>query len=646
MFNCRNFLALHQCWIFSLVLAIAVFLAFSGSLKNGFVNYDDPDYITNNPEVRSGLTWSNFWWAFQTSHAGNWHPVTWLSHMLDCTSFGLNPAGHHFVSVIFHAFSAVFLFFALNEMTAAPGRSFVTAALFALHPLRVESVAWACERKDVLAAFFGTLTILLYGRWCTNLLREQSRALGYYLAALGTFVLGLMSKSVLVTLPAVLLLLDYWPLGRWRRRDGSLSARRLLLEKLPFLIIAAGAGIWTMLVQHRIGAVKTFADYPIDARVGNAVVSYCRYLLKLFYPTNLAAFYPHPVYWPVVVVIVSACFIATVSFLSVRYRQRHPYFVVGWLWYLITALPVIGLIQVGAQSMADRYTYIPSIGICMCASWGVYSAFESLSWQKQFLRVTALTVIACFAAATVRQVGYWHDSLRLFRHTIAVTEDNPVAHMNLGIALLEAGDRIRGLEELRTSVRIAPNYPDAHLALGTALADTAAYEQAISELDATLRLSPRSAKAYLEAGVVFDKMGKTVEAAKVFERAIQLEPDYADAYNDLGVVLEKLGRLVEAASEYQQALRCAPSHVNAHQNLGALEYHSGRIKEAIAEFTAASQLDPSSAAAHNNLGGALFVAGRYEDAISQYQAALKANPDFPGIQANLKAAIAAKELAK
>ncbi len=363
----------------SILLFVLVFAVFSPAVRNDFVNYDDPDYVTANPRVQQGLTLQNIEWAFRTSHAANWHPVTWLSHMLDCTLYGQTPAGHHFTSIFFHALTTSLLFLLFWKMTGATGRSFVLAAIFGLHPLRVESVAWVCERKDVLAAFFGVCTLWFYAlRNLTGLTGQVWRRF-YYATALICFALGLMSKSMLVTLPFVMLLLDYWPLGRVRdqppTREATASQRKsevrsqwsvvrgLVVEKIPFLALAGATGAITLVVQTHVGAVKTITVYPIAARVGNAFVSYARYLGKFFVPINLAAFYPHPVYWPLISILAAACLLVAISILAVCFVRTYPWLFVGWFWFLGTAAPVIGLIQVGAQSMADRYTYIPLIGL-------------------------------------------------------------------------------------------------------------------------------------------------------------------------------------------------------------------------------------------------------------------------------------------
>ncbi len=561
-------------------------------------------------------------------------------------------------------------------MTGALGRSFVLAAIFGLHPLRVESVAWICERKDVLAAFFAVLTLLFYALWSLTALSGQtdsclsrtkrSPAI-YYGAGLVCFALGLMSKSMLVTLPFVMLLLDYWPLQRagsvilsevegsrgvtlkLSPRDSSTSlgmtARSLsalLIEKLPFFVLATVVGAITLIVQTSVGAVKTIAIYPIDARLGNALISYVRYLGKFFVPINLAAFYPHPVYWPLLSIIGAGCLLIAISIAALHFRHAHPGFFVGWFWFVGMLIPVIGLVQVGAQSMADRYTYLPSIGLAIVVVWSFFDLTRNRSWQKPAVASMSILVLIGCTALTQRQIGVWHDSETLFRHTIAVTGKNPVAHMNLGIALLDRHRSDEGLRELKTAVELAPHYADARLALGTAFEKTGNYEAAIDELDEAIRLNPSAGKPYFEAGVVFENLNHFAEAADLFRKAIQRDPEFAAAHGNLGVALEQTGQIDPAIEEYSRALRLDPNYFDAHQNLGALYFKLNRVEEAKVQFGRAVKLDPGSPVAHNNLAGALFLLGQIDRAIGEYQQALKLKPDYAEARANLNGALRAK----
>lgn len=620
----------------SLLLVALVLAVFLPTLRNGFVNYDDPDYVTSNPRVQQGLTLANASWAFRTDHAANWHPVTWLSHMLDSTLFGQNPAGHHFTSVLLHALTSALLFLLFSKMTGAPLRSFILAALFGLHPLRVESVAWVCERKDVLAGFFGVLTLWFYALWVARF-----RAF-YYVTALVCFALGLMSKSMLVTLPFVMLLLDYWPLRRLRP-DSAISLSTTLYEKLPFFALSAAASAMTLIVQAQAGAVKAVISYPIGARVGNSLVSYCRYLGKLFFPVNLAAFYPHPVYWPVLAIVGASVALLAISITALRLGRTHPWFLVGWLWFLGTAVPVIGLVQVGAQSMADRYTYIPSIGVILVLVWGLFSVANKWRWQRPLLLSISIFALGACAVCTARQIGFWHDSETLFRHAIAVTGKNPVAHMNLGVALMDENRSTEGLSELRKAVELAPDYSDAHLTLGTALEKTGDYDGAIDELDKAIHLDPNSSKAYLEAGVVFEKISRPQQAIPLFRQALGHNPKFVEAHGNLGVALEQTGLLKSALAEFLEAIRLDPNYFDAHQNLGSVYFKLSRIEEARVEFERGVKLKPGAAVAHNNLAGALFLLGRVDQAIAEYRKALKLDPNYSEAQDNLSGALRSKQ---
>jgi tetratricopeptide (TPR) repeat protein len=623
--------------ILPILLFVLVFAVFLPALRNDFVNYDDPDYVTSNPRVQQGLTLENIRWAFQTNHAANWHPITWLSHMLDCALYGQNPIGHHFTSISFHALSTALLFLLFWKTTGASGRSFVLAALFGLHPLRVESVAWVCERKDVLATFFGLLTLWFYVlRNSTSLAGQVSRRF-YYDAALICLALGLMCKSMLVTIPFVMLLIDYWPLRRYGS-ESSVPVATLLAEKIPFFAIVAGASAVTLLVQAHAGAVKTVMLYPIAARAGNAVISYVRYLGKFFLPVNLAVFYPHPVYWPVWSILAALVLLLVISVAAVHLRHRYPWFVIGWLWFIGTAVPVIGLIQVGAQSMADRYTYIPSIGLALIAVWGV----SCLTKQKNALVGMSILALSTCAFMTQRQIGFWRDSETLFRHAVAVTGKNPVAHMNLGVALLDRHRPGEGLRELRRAVELAPHYGEAHLTLGTAFEKTGDYQSAIDELDEAIRLDPGASKPYFEGGVVFEKMGNHRQAIELFRKAIEREPTSA-AHSNLGVALEQTGRFDAAIGEYSLALHLDSSYSDAAQNLGALYFKLNRPEEARTQFEHAVKLEPESAVAHNNLAGALFELGQVDNAIAEYRRALQLKPDYTEARINLDGALKTKQ---
>ena len=664
----------RQTTVFGLLIFLAVLGVYLPAIGNGFVNYDDPDYVILNPHVLGGLTWGGLRWAFRSGYAGNWHPLTWLSHMADCQFYGLIPWGHHLTSVLLHALNAMLLFLVLRQMTGATGRSFMVAALFGLHPLHVESVAWVAERKDVLSTFFLLLTLGAYVKWARPSLPGEAAAGSgnrlFYGLALVCFALGLMGKAMLVTLPFVLLLLDYWPLGRTgaNKRLGD-KPFHLLIEKIPFLALAAADGAVTLAVQGNVGAVSDSGLLPFGLRIDNALISYCRYLGGLFYPANLAIYYPYPAAWPVAEVLGSGALLVGITVFAVTQRRDRPYLPVGWFWYLGTLLPVIGLVQVGSQSMADRYTYIPSIGIFLSVVWGAEALTRRWRRQAVALGAIATAILAGCALLTCRQIGYWADSETLFRHALAATENNWLAHNNLGSALLQKGDasgaiaectealrlsprnarahsnladalmqtgrRAQAIAEYGEALRLAPNDADIHNNLGNALAGADRLPEAITEYEAALRLNPSLAVAYNNLGNALAGVGRFPAAIAQYERALDLRPDYAGAHENLGDALLQAGKKAEAAAEYRKALSLNPDYFEAHCSLGSLLADAGRTAEAVGQLTAAARLQPKNAGAHNNLGSALAELGQVREARLQFEEALRLDPNDAEARTNL-----------
>ncbi|MGD0650692.1 MAG: tetratricopeptide repeat protein [Verrucomicrobiia bacterium] len=539
-----------------------------------FVNYDDSYYVYENPRVRGGLTLEGLAWAFSTNYRSNWHPLTWLSHMLDCQLFGLDAGAHHLVNVLFHVASVLLLFHVLNRMTTAPWRSAFVAAVFALHPLRVESVAWVAERKDVLSGFFWMLTVWAYVRYVEQLTVHGSRFRAFYGLALLFFALGLMAKPMLVTLPFVLLLLDYWPLGRthWTQsaagNDAKRSLAELLQEKLPFLalaIVSCGVTFWA---QHTGGAVESLERLPVGNRVANAVVSYVRYLAKAFWPHGLAVFYPYRP-WPLEAVAVTGAVLLGVSAWVIRRARCEPQFVVGWLWYLGTLVPVIGLVQVGSQSMADRYTYIPMIGLLIMVAWGVPRRIADQRVRK-WVSAAAAALLGLCAVLCRFQLCYWKNTETLFRHALEVTSANWVAHNNLGAALKLAGKRKEAVREFGEAVRLNPNDGYAQINLGTALLEVGKFPDAIRHLEQAVRIKPDSVIAHNVLGVAFLNAGEIQKATAQFERALELDPDSADPHYNMGLVLRKAGKAQDAIAQFEQAVRLKPDFTKAKQELAQL----------------------------------------------------------------------------
>ncbi|HLZ54371.1 MAG TPA: tetratricopeptide repeat protein [Verrucomicrobiae bacterium] len=652
----------------SLLLFLLTVGTFLPTLKNDFVNFDDPIYVVDNIHVNRGLTWAGVGWAFHATAGGIWLPLTWLSHMLDCQLYGLKPWGHHLTNVLLHALNTALVFSWVRRMTGATWRSFLLAAFFGLHPLRVESVAWVAERKDVLSGLFWLLTLWAYVEFVKRSQSNASGAKRCYALAVVFFLLGLMAKPMLVTLPFVLLLLDYWPLSRLR--DGQNNMGRLMVEKWPFFLLSTLASIVTFVVQQHEKAVVWI---PPRFRIENAVVSCVRYIGKLFWPENLCVYYPHPGYWPLAAVFLSAILLAIISLIFIRQRRRYPYLLFGWLWFLGTLIPVLGLVQVGQQAMADRYTYLPQIGLMFCLVW-VAQALTG-TWKRQTLipsLVATAAIIACMIL-TGRQIAWWRDSETLFRHTLAVTNKNILAHIDLGMALCDAGRTDEAIEqyhaalrinpddslahndlgvalsrqgrlaesisEYRQALQIQPGNADAHRNLGDALSKTGHNAEALTQLQQALALAPEDAATRIALGNVLNQLGRPADAIGQYQQAIRLKPGSAEVYNSLGVTLGRLGRREEAVQQLQKAVRLAPDSSDFHYNLGNALVRIGDLDGAIEQFRTSLKLDPQAADAHNNLGAIFLQQKRLNEAIVQFQEALKLKPGFTDAQRNLAAAL-------
>lgn len=616
-------------WLY-LALFVATVVVYSQVPRFAFVNFDDPDYVTANAHVRRGITPGGLVWAITSGDAANWFPVTRLSHMLDTQLFGLRSGLHHLTNVVIHALGAMLLFAFLNRATRARWPSLFVAFLFALHPLHVESVAWVSERKDVLSGLFWFLALWLYVRY------TEVPSVARYLLAVAAFFLGLMAKPMIVTLPLVLVLLDVWPLRRWPSARWS----TLLRDKVPFFVLAAAAAIATYLVQRSSGAVRTLTAFPLGLRVENAVVSAAVYILKMFWPSELAVFYPYPTSIPLWELTLAGLAIATISFLALRSLSRRPYLTVSWLWYLVTIAPVIGLVQVGAQARADRYMYVPMVGLSIMLAWG--AADVAQPWPRMKKTLASLAVTACIACVvlTWTQIQYWKNSKSLFEHAIDVTGRNYVVQHNLGSALLDEPGRLpEAIDHLQAALRIQPDSVEAHTDLGNAwskMPDRLA--EAISEYRAALRIAPDSAIAHNDLGNALSRMpGRATDAIEQYEAALRIKPDYAMAHNNLGSALSELGRYPDAIAQFHAALEIEPDFAQAHANLaGALAPTAGRMQDAIAEYEVALNLNPTSAETHNYYGLALQnVPGRLPGAIDQYESALRIKPEYAEAHNNL-----------
>ncbi len=522
----------------------------------------------------------------------------WLSHQLACQLFGLNPWGHHLINVLLHAINTVLVFLLLRSLTGAFWRSVMVAVLFGWHPLRVESVAWVTERKDVLSTFFGLLALIYYVRYAQNKTsRNPQPSTLNYLLALVFFAFGLMSKAMLVTWPCVMLLLDWWPMERYK----TVKVRWLVAEKIPFFVLAAAASVVTFLVQKYSGAVASIRYIPLASRLGNALISYCRYLGKLFWPVDLAVFYPHPGSWPTEEVVLAGVLLLGITVWCILGRRRYPFMLIGWLWYVGTLVPVIGLVQVGDQSLADRYTYIPSIGVLVLVIWGAYELTRR--WRN---RVIILSVAGCGAiilclGLTRQQLGYWKNSETLFRHALAVTQNNYLMHDNLGLTLGKEGQIDEAIKQFEEALRLKPNFANAYNNLGTALTRKGQIDQAISRYQEAIRLKPDYAEAYYNLGAALGMDGQIDQAISEFQKAIHLKPDFAEAHYNLGVAQGIKGQVPAAISQYREAIRLKPDYARAHNELGTLLSMKGQINGAISEFQEALRLEPDFTEARSNL---------------------------------------------
>jgi tetratricopeptide (TPR) repeat protein len=613
-----------------LLLLVATLAVYSQVRHYDYVNYDDADYVGKNMHVRAGLTAGGLVWALTSFDAANWFPLTWIAHMADTQLFGMESGWHHLTNVWLHALAALLLFAVLKRMTGARWPSALVAFLFALHPLHVESVAWVAERKDVLSAVFWFLTLWCYARYV------ERPGPGRYLEVVLAFCAGLMAKPMIVTLPFVLLLLDVWPLGRVPRR--IVPGKALLREKLPLLALAAGASVVTYLAQRHGGAVAPLAGIPLALRIENALVSYVAYIGDMFWPAGLAVFYPHPHAFSVWRVAAAGLVLAGISLAVARQFRRRPYLAVGWCWYVGTLVPVIGLVQVGGQSRADRYTYVPMIGLSIMLAWGLAELVARRPRARK--AVIAAVVAACSACVAVTwfQIQYWATSETLFRRALDVTSDNFTMHNNLAEYYLERQRNEEARDHASEAVRINPYYIDAHVNLATALSHLGRIGDSEMEYRKALELQPANVEAHSGLGAALAVQQRTAEALAELQTAVRLKPEYADGHYNLGKALASLGRNQEAAAEFAAAVRLEPDRPEAHHSLAIALADQGRLSEAVSEFAAEAQLRPGDADTEYNLAIALARSGRLDEAIVHFSEALRLRPGFEAARQNLETA--------
>lgn len=543
-----------------LLLALATVAVFAQTATHGYVAYDDDQYVYENHWVKAGLTASNIGWAFTTFFYANWHPLTWISYMLDFSLWGENPGAQHLVNVTFHLASTLLLFLVLTRMTRRPWRAAIVAAVFAIHPLRVESVAWISERKDVLSTFFDVLTLWIYIRYVANPGLVRNLAVAF------SFALSLLSKPMAVTFPFVLLLLDYWPLQRITWPPAGAAARRLFLEKLPLMALSAAASALTFLAQRDYGAVVSLTHFPLAARAANAAVAYLAYIGKALWPTDLAVLYPARAS-DSGSVILALVVLAAITAAAWLWIERRPYFAVGWLWYLGMLVPVIGLVQVGIQAMADRYTYMPMVGLSIALVWTVADLVEHRRELRLAAAAVATLAILALGVAAYRQTEYWKTSRTLFEHTLAVTRNNHIIQNNLGVILGREHKSKEAIALYRAALATVPDYAEAQSNLAHELLQSGQFAEAEPHLMQALKLRPNLASAHGDLGVLMAARGQYEEARQQFERALTIAPGDADNESNLCFALTHLGRPQEAVAHCNAALRIDPNHANAKFNL-------------------------------------------------------------------------------
>jgi tetratricopeptide (TPR) repeat protein len=670
-------------WLAASVLGLVTLALYSPLLGHQFLLYDDQQYVTENARVQTGLSWGGMAWAFKASYATNWHPLTWLSHMLDCQIYGLHPAGHHLTSLLLHTANTLLLFLVLRRLTGAPWRSFGVAALFAWHPLQVESVAWVAERKDVLSAFFFLLTIWAYAEYVSTRLRPTSARQGvdppslppssdsgetsrfgeasgrgsrdpgvdatlFYAFSLAFFALALMSKPMVVTLPFVLLLLDYWPLRRLEPARAGLqdaprspSARtllRLAVEKLPFLALSAASCALTLWAQQQ--AMVSTAGLGISQRIGHALLAYVHYLWAMILPRHLAVYYPYDKAMSGGEIFLAGVLLALMTALVIGFARRLPYLATGWFWFLGMLVPVIGLVQVGDQAWADRYTYLPSIGLFIAAVWGLADLAGRAKAVRTALPWVGAAAAAALLAGTSVQLGYWKDTRTLFEHVDQVTRRNPLSATLLGSLLAQEGKYDQAIEHYRTALSYSPDFPEAHFYLGRAFDQQGKLDEAIGEYQQALWFKPIQEGTHICLGIALGKQKKPEEAVAHYEAALKLDPDSAVAHNDIAKLLHSQGRLDEAILHYSAALKSDPSLAQAHNNLGVLFLQKGRVAEGVAQLREAVRLRPEDPESQINLAQGLIDQEQWSEAASLFSQTVTAATSDPRIHYRFGRALA------
>jgi protein O-mannosyl-transferase len=637
--------------IVSVFLAIIVWVAFGQALSYDFIGYDDQRYVVQNPWVTNGLTPGGLKWAFTHVHASNWHPLTTISHMLDCQLYGLQPWGHHLTNILLQAAAAILLFLALRELTGDLWPSLLVAAVFAVHPLRVESVAWVSERKDVLSGVFFMLTLWAYARYA----RGNRLASFWYLTVIVLFAFGLMCKPTVVTLPFVLLLLDYWPLGRSEpslSMGGGITRNKwtwLVAEKLPLFVLSAASCVATLLAQKQ--ALDASLKPPLAERVGNALVSYVTYVGQMIWPARLAVLYPYPEgTLKVGQAILALLLLLSISAAVFLWRRKYPFLVTGWLWYLGMLIPMIGIVQVGSQVRADRYTYLPQIGLYILCVWGTAELLHQWRRSRVIPAAAALLIITALITRSYFQTSYWRDSETLWRHATAVTSNNYIAANNLAQVLFQSGRFDEAIAECREALKIKPDLAAAHNNLGAALIQSRqaghtalpqnSIDEAIGHYRAALQIKPDFMQARSNLGNALLQKGQVDEAIAQFQKALEVDPQYAEAEFSLGKAFSQKREVNEAIAHYQKAVEISPDYAEARYSLGNAFVAEGKYSEAIASYEAAVRIRADYFEAHYNLGCVLATVGNTSDALEELNEAVRINGESPKAHCTLGSLLA------
>jgi tetratricopeptide (TPR) repeat protein len=645
------------------VLTVVTLAVFWQVNHYDFINFDDPAYVTENSVVQTGITSAGFLWAFSTTCYGGWNPLIWISYMFDYQLHGLNAGGYHLTNVILHILSTLLLFWLFTRMTGAIWKSAFVAALFALHPLHVESVAWIAERRDVSSAFFWMLTLCLYVYY------TEKPVIRRYLLVVFSFICALMSKPMVVTLPVVMILLDYWPLGRLQSQKlgnnltnfmpdstnqsiretkskeetpkGNISSpnkRRLsetriagiiplwqLWEKIPFFVLSAVISIMILYDHYKLPPKYS----PLGSRIANAPVSFLTYLEKTFWPHDLAVFYPFPDKLPLWQILGATILILVISIAVMVMVRRLPYMLVGWLWYAITLLPVIGILPIENYAMADRYTYLPSIGIGIMLAWGIPLLYTRAAIRKKILFPAGLAYLVILSVLTWQQCGYWKNTFELFKHALQVTKDNFVAHMCFGIALIDKGRFEEAIEHNNKAIRLKPDYVEAYNNRGFAYDKLGRYQQAFEDYNKAISLNPNFVDAYYNRGFAYDKLGRYQQAFEDYNKAISLNPNYADAYYKRGIAYGKLGRYQQAFEDYNKVISLNPNYADAYNGRGTIYLKIGQYQQAIKDFNRAIRLNPADIIRVYNNRGILYVnLGQHQLAINDFSKAISLKEDY------------------